>query len=543
MKTTSLPFPVILVALAACTTLQNAAAQLSWGATGGGGSGTWNTSNLNWYNGTTTVTWPSSGTDNDAVFAGTAATVTVSSVAANDLTFKTTGYQLSSGTLTLNGTTPTITVDPGLQATINSAIAGSAGLYKAGSGTLLLSSSSSSWTGGTFIRAGRIALSTADNRLPTNSTVTLGGASTAGTLQLGSSTTARNQTLGGLLATGLGGNVVGSASGTTANLTLNIASGNNDFGGSGVIGGSTAGERNITLNKTGAGTLTLSGVNSYTNRTTNSAGTLLSTRNAALSSTAAVVVTNTGSTLAVRYGAPANYSQAEIGTLLGKTTFGSTNTAFGIDTSDASGTYSNNLNMAAGLTKLGANTLTVIGTNGYTGATTVSAGTLNLNTTGGSAAASTTSVSVVSGAVLLISQSDQVNNAAAVSLSGGTIAKGTGVINENFGALTLGATSFLDFGATGTGNFTFAGFTPAGFKLTFQNFNLGNSLTVTTGTYSASDFDFGGFGTSFSAVPSGGFTITAIPEPSSVIAGLGLLGLCAWPLRRHLARCKAAGML
>ena len=67
-----------------------------------------------------------------------------------------------------------------------------------------------------------------------------------------------------------------------------------------------------------------------------------------------------------------------------------------------------------------------------------------------------------------------------------------------------------------------------------QNFNLGNSLTVTTGTFTASQFDFNGFGYSWDVVPSGGFTITAIPEPSTVIAALGLAGLMLWPARKRL---------
>lgn len=542
-----LALPVLIVFFA-LGSLHDSVAQYTWGTNGagGGGTGAWNTSSNFWYNGVSAVAWPSSGTNNDAVFAGTAGTVTVSTVSVNDITFKTTGYQLNSGTITLNGATPTITVDPGLQATINSAIAGSAGLYKAGAGTLLISSSSSSWTGGLFIQAGRIGLSTTNDRIPTNMVVTLGGVGTSGILQLGSSTTARNQTLGGLLATGSGGNVVGSSSGTASILTLNIASGDNDFGGSGVIGGTSAASNNVVLVKTGAGTLTLSGSNSYTNRTTNSAGTLLATRNDALNSTVAVVVTNSGSTLAVRYGASSNYSQAQVGTLLGKTTFGSTGTAFGFDTSDASGTYSNNLGMAAGLTKLGANTLTLLGTNSFSGATTVSAGTLNLNTTSGSAAGSTASVSVSGGAVLLISQSDQVNNTAGVTLSGGTIRRASGV-SEVFGNLSVTSASTLDFGSGSAGNLSFGTYAQSAL-LTVQNFFQGNTLVFSqdlvganliaassSGGYNNGIFAFAdGFTTSWNGTDT--FTITAIPEPSAIFAATGLLGFGLWPLRRHLVR-------
>ena len=50
-------------------------AQTTWGTGGNGGTGTWNTSNLNWFNGTSDIAWPTSGT---ATFAGTAGTVTIS---------------------------------------------------------------------------------------------------------------------------------------------------------------------------------------------------------------------------------------------------------------------------------------------------------------------------------------------------------------------------------------------------------------------------------------------------------------------------------
>jgi hypothetical protein len=123
-----------------------------------------------------------------------------------------------------------------------------------------------------------------------------------------------------------------------------------------------------------------------------------------------------------------------------------------------------------------------------------------------------------------------VNNTAAVTLSGGTIAKEGGAISETFGALTLGANSTLDFGS-GTGNFTFSTYNSAGFVLKFDNFNLGNSLTVTTGSFSASQFNFNSFGYTQATVGDG-FTITAVPEPSTVLAALGLTGLMLWPMRR-----------
>lgn len=327
------------------------------------------------------------------------------------------------------------------------------------------------------------------------------------------------------------------------------------------------------LIKTGAGTLTLSGNNTYTGATDISNGVVRIGTADAFGATnggttvragAAIQLTNvtgfsfaedlnirgTGTNNGVLQnmaGANTNTGKitlaalarinAESGsslTLAGPMDTGGQLVVFGgVGNITVSGAITN----TGALTKDNVGTLTLTASNSFTGTTTVAASAkLNLNAAGGGALAGTTNVVVSSGtARLIISQSNQVNDTAAVSLSGGTIAKGAGVINETMGALGLGATSFLDFGS-GTGNFTFASFSPSTFQLTFQNFNLGNSLTVTTGTFAASEFDFNGFGYTFSTVPSGGFTITAVPEPSTVLAAIGLAGMMLWPMRRFVIR-------
>ncbi len=99
---------------------------------GTGGSGTWNASALRWYNGSATVPWAAG---DDAIFWGTAGTVTLpAGQTANSLAFKTNGYILAGSTLTLAGSS--VTVDSGVTATIDSAIAGAAGLAKNGNGSL-----------------------------------------------------------------------------------------------------------------------------------------------------------------------------------------------------------------------------------------------------------------------------------------------------------------------------------------------------------------------------------------------------------------------
>jgi len=131
------------------------------------------------------------------------------------------------------------------------------------------------------------------------------------------------------------------------------------------------------LTKNGSGTLTLTGTNTYAGATTINAGTLESAKVVALNTTSAITVNNAG-TLAVNFGGASDYAASDVVTLLGKTTFGATTTAFAFDTTNLSGTYGNALTMAAGLAKLGSNTLTLTGTSTYTGATTISGGILQI---------------------------------------------------------------------------------------------------------------------------------------------------------------------
>lgn len=110
------------------------------------------------------------------------------------------------------------------------------------------------------------------------------------------------------------------------------------------------------LNKTGVGTLTLSGANTYTGGTTVSAGTL------------------------------AGNATSLQGNIL--------NNAAVIFNQNTAGTYAGVMSGTGSLTKTGSDTLTLNAANTYTGDTTVSAGTLNLT---GSVASNTT---VASGAML-----------------------------------------------------------------------------------------------------------------------------------------------
>ncbi len=184
----------------------------------------------------------------------------------------------------------------------------------------------------------------------------------------------------------------------------------------------------------------------------------------------------------------------------------------------------------------GDGTTTLTGDNTFSAATLVNSGALELNTTGGSALGGTASVSVASGATLLISKSDQVNNSATITLSGGTISRGAGV-SEVMGNLDLTAASTINYGAGATGTLTFGTYTPSSL-LTVSSFLEGNKLVfgtdLTTSVTNSSYFSFdNGFTSSWDGST---FTITAIPEPSTYAAAVGLLALMLWSLRRRTKR-------
>jgi autotransporter-associated beta strand protein len=198
-----------------------------------------------------------------------------------------------------------------------------------------------------------------------------------------------------------------------------------------------------------------------------------------------------------------------------------------------------------GITKIGSGTVVLSGSNTFRGGIAVNAGVLELNASSGAAAATASTISVATNAILLVSKSNQVNNSATVTLSGGTIQRASGV-NEVFGNLNLTTGSFLDFGTGATGTLEFGTYTPSSL-LTVQNFAAGNILKFgndigsylpTGGALTNSFFSFNN-GFSYN---NASFTITAIPEPSTVLAALGLTGLMLWPVaKRRLMASRGVG--
>ena len=156
----------LLAALMAAPALAQSA--VSWSATApattgtAGGTGTWNTSGLNWWTGAAAATW-NNAANNTAVFAGTSGTVTLGGdITAGGLSFSTTNYLLSVGsnTLTLGGATNTLSLNNVASGTISGLVAGAGNVRLDGgefagsltAGTLnLIGMATGGWSGTTTI--------------------------------------------------------------------------------------------------------------------------------------------------------------------------------------------------------------------------------------------------------------------------------------------------------------------------------------------------------------------------------------------------------
>ncbi len=277
----------------------------------------------------------------DAHFEGAGGTVTVSGTigSVNGIAFDVSGYTVTGGTLTLTGDA-VVHSDISDWTTVESILAGTAGMTKTGSGDVVLRAVST-YTGNTSIQEGYLILGSGNDRLPVGTTVVLGNDTTSGVLSLGSGTTWREQTLSGLVTNGTGSEnrVVGAGTATTySTLTVDIA-GTNVF--DGILGGSSGTENQLNLTKTGEGTLTLTRGNTYVGATTISDGTLLIQGDGRIAGASDVIVA-AGATFEI---AATNWA------------------------------ISNDISGEGGLTKSGsAGDLRVTGTNTYTGPTLATGG-------------------------------------------------------------------------------------------------------------------------------------------------------------------------
>ena len=313
---------------------------------------------------------------------------------------------VSTNNLILAGTTPTITVNAlgtGKTATISAIIEGSAGLTKAGSGTLTLTGVNT-YTGGTTVNNGTLALGG-----PTGPTGTI-----RGTLTINSG----------------------------AKVTLNVAD---------VIGYSNAGSTSyVSQININGGTIdnAVSGNNAYTSNFTLTGGIMSSTGGGKFHFNTGYGITTLAS---------ANTSTISAGIELRNSNNMSYFVAEGAAASDlvVSGAI---VGTGGGITKSGAGTMVLSGTNTYTGATAISAGTLKLDFSASGAPTTNiinntanSSALAFSGGKLLVVGKDSTTNSQqfnGVSASGAgqiQFTSGTsGTLNASLGALTTTGVGTLD---------------------------------------------------------------------------------------------------
>lgn len=361
-------------------------------------------------------------------------------------------------------------------------IGGLTGLTKTGSGTLILGSG--------FLPSG----------------YNLGLALTQGTLSLRTNIAA---SFGAITTTG---SVIDYATGVTNSAPIVIDSNTTQLQ---VLSGSATQSGVISelngprpLEKIGAGTLVLSGTNTYSGGTTITAGTLSVTRDANLGA-ASGGVTIGNATLRGYLNSARNF------VLTGAAQFDLTDTAL------LSGTISG----SGSLTKLGQGTLILTNdNNSYSGPTTIHAGSVQIGT--GGTTGSLGSGNVTNSGIVIINRSNDFTLANAITGTGSLTQSGFGTTTAT-GALTYnGATSILrgglviasgaTFGSAGPltlngGNFTLNAATGSVRQVnqTSGNLTLGNGavLDVTTGSYSQGNGNILGSGT-IRILSGGFFTVT-----------------------------------
>ncbi|WP_395749595.1 beta strand repeat-containing protein [Prosthecobacter sp.] len=392
-----------------------------------------------------------------------------------------------SGDITING--------------IVSESGGSHALTKIGTSVLTLANTGNSYTGGTVINAGSISIAT-DSALGTAP-----AAATAGQLVIngGALTTTAGFTLNANRGIDLG----------TTGGQINATTGTLSYGG--VIAGSAG------LQKSGAGTLALSGVNTYGGATFISGGTLSISADSALgaapTSATLAQLTFDGGTLATTADLTLNSTRG--------VSLGASGGTIDVGTGTAV-TYGGSVAGAGSLAKTGTGTLNFTAASSYSGATTVIAGTLGISN---DAALGTGAggVSVASGATLALS-GDITVAGEALSLNGDGTATNAGALRNVSGANTWTGNLAIAAGNTRinsdagslliSGNISTAG---------TGNFNIGGNADievsgVVSGTLALFKSSVGG-GTLTLSNPGNSYTgITTIAAGTVKISSEGNLG-------------------
>ncbi len=244
-------------------------------------------------------------------------------------------------------------------------IGGTGGLVKQGVGSLTLSGANT-YSGGTTISSGTLAVSGATASAGSgpiavgpNTLDVTGGANLPNTVSIDGGTIANSAGTGTVSAGGvlLQGNAVLSSTAGGLTISATIDDGTNTF----------------ELTKTGAGTVTLSGANTFGGGVTISAGSLALSGGAAIADTLPVNLDTAGANLTL-------VTSETIGSLSG---VAGTTVNLGANTlatgQAGSTSYAGVIGGTGGLVKQGAGTFTLTDANTYSGGTTIAAGTLAIS--------------------------------------------------------------------------------------------------------------------------------------------------------------------
>jgi fibronectin-binding autotransporter adhesin len=481
------------------------------GATAGAGgatpTGTWNTATANWTTNTlgtaATTTYTSGG---NAVFsAGSDATgaytVTISGTQnVNNITVEEGSPTLSGGTLNFSAAGGTLNIAAGSTLTTTGILAGTATFNKNGTGTFVTGGTgTNTQSGAVNVNAGvfEIAKSGFVGAINNTSAVTV---ASGATLRFNGDSAYTQETMGSLAGAGTVTNAGAAA--------VNVITGGDNT--STTFSGTITNTTNaINLQKSGTGTMTLSGANSYTGTTTVNTGILNIQNATALGTTAGGTTVATGATLQVQggisvgnealtlsgagaagqTGALVNVSGTNnyggLVTLGAATTISSdsgtlnltnagtiTGPTFGLTLAGAgNGSLASAIGTTTGsLTKNGTGAWSVSGASTYSGTTTINAGKLQLGAS--NALPSGTAVTIASGATFDVNSLTQ---------TVGSIA-GAGSITLGTGSLTAGGNNTsTTFGGslTGTGTFTKAG---TGTLSLSSSISFGGTMVLSSGT-------------------------------------------------------------